>query len=132
MMLLISFVFSRRRKHSIVCLYLSSCHYILHFRRLFVFLPYHLNIKCQHMSICIFRSVCVSFHLFFNHALARAVLQIYRVFIKYCVFPKILEYFGTLAFFFPWCQCVYTHKAGRTPALQQNHTMSWSIDAPAH
>ena len=30
----------------------------------------------------------------------------YRVFIKYCVFPR--------------CQCVYTHQAGRTPALQRN------------
>ena len=45
----------------------------------------------------------------------------YRVFIKYCVFPKILEYFGLWPFsVFPWCQCVYTHQAGRTPALQQN------------
>ena len=33
-------------------------------------------------------------------------LLIYRVFIKYCVFPR--------------CQCVYTHQAGRKPALQQN------------
>ena len=45
----------------------------------------------------------------------------YRVFIKYCVFPKILEYSGLWPFsVFPSCQWVYTHQAGRTPALQQN------------
>ena len=43
----------------------------------------------------------------------------YRVFIKYCVF--ILKYFGLLPFsVFPRCQCVCTHQAGRTSALQQN------------
>ena len=37
-------------------------------------------------------------------------------------FWKILKYSGLLHFsVFPrWCQCVYTHQAGRTPALQQN------------
>ena len=38
--------------------------------------------------------------------------------IKYCVFSKILKYSGLLPF--PRCQCVYTHQAGRKPALQQN------------
>ena len=38
-----------------------------------------------------------------------------------CFFPKILEYSGLWSFsVFPCCQCVYTHQAGRTPALQQN------------
>ena len=46
---------------------------------------------------------------------------IYRVFIKYCVFSKILKYSGLLPFsVFPRCQCVYTRQVGRTPALQQN------------
>ena len=32
-------------------------------------------------------------------------------------FKKILKYSGLLPFsVFPWCQCVYTHQAGRTPA----------------
>ena len=37
-------------------------------------------------------------------------------------FPKIFEYSGLWSFsVLPWCrQCVYTHQAGRTPALQQN------------
>ena len=43
---------------------------------------------------------------------------IYGVFIKYCVFSKILIYFPDSAF--PRRQCVYTHRAGQTPALQQN------------
>ena len=42
----------------------------------------------------------------------------YRVFIKYCVFSKILIYFPDSVF--PRCQCVYTNQAGRTPALQHN------------
>ena len=42
----------------------------------------------------------------------------YRVFIKYCVFSKILIYFPDSIF--SLCQCVYTQQAGRTPALQQN------------
>ena len=42
----------------------------------------------------------------------------YRVFIKYCVFSKILLYIPDSVF--SRCQCVYTHQAGRTPALQQN------------
>ena len=34
---------------------------------------------------------------------------IYRVFIKYCVFFKILKYSGVLPFsVFPRCQCIYT------------------------
>ena len=34
---------------------------------------------------------------------------------------KILEYSELWPFFvFPWCQFVYTHQAGRTPAMQQN------------
>ena len=36
-------------------------------------------------------------------------------------FPKILEYSGLWPFsVFPWCQFLYTHQAGRTPALKQN------------
>ena len=36
-------------------------------------------------------------------------------------FPKILEYIGLWSFSVsPRCQCVYTHQAGRTPALQQD------------
>ena len=42
----------------------------------------------------------------------------YRVFIKYCVLSKILIYFPDPVF--SRCQCVYTRRAGRTPALQQN------------
>ena len=42
----------------------------------------------------------------------------YRVFIKYCVFSKILIYFPDSVL--PRCQCVYTRQAGGTPALQQN------------
>ena len=45
----------------------------------------------------------------------------YRVFIKYCVFPKISKYSKLWPFsVLSPCQCVYTHKAGRKPALQQN------------
>ena len=41
--------------------------------------------------------------------------------VKYWFFPKILKYSGLWPFsLFPWCQCVYTHQAGRAPALQQN------------
>ena len=36
-------------------------------------------------------------------------------------FPKILKYSGLWPFFvLPQCQCVYKHKAGRKPTLQQN------------
>ena len=36
-------------------------------------------------------------------------------------FQKILEYSEVCPFsVLPRCQCVYTHRAGRTPALQQN------------
>ena len=42
----------------------------------------------------------------------------YRVLIKYCVFSMILIYIPDTVF--SRCQCVYTHQAGRTPALQQN------------
>ena len=36
-------------------------------------------------------------------------------------FPKILEYSGLWpSSVFPYCQFVYTHQAGITPALQQN------------
>ena len=41
----------------------------------------------------------------------------YRVFIKYCVFSKDFKIFQTLA---SRCQCVYTHQAGKKPAIQQN------------
>ena len=47
-----------------------------------------------------------------------SVYSLYRVFIKYCVFSKILIYFPDSVF--PWSQCVYTHQAGRAPALEQN------------
>ena len=43
----------------------------------------------------------------------------YRVFIKYCVFSKDFRIFRTFSVF-PRRQCVYTHRAGRTPVLQQN------------
>ena len=50
------------------------------------------------------------------------VWQIYRVFIKYCVFSKDFRIFRTLAClcFALVFQCGYTHQAGRTPAMQQN------------
>ena len=39
----------------------------------------------------------------------------------HCVFSKILKYSRLWPFsVFPRCQCVYTHQAGRKPALQQN------------
>ena len=46
---------------------------------------------------------------------------LYRVFIKYCVFSKILKYIpdSGLSRFPPRCQCVYK-MTGQTPALQQN------------
>ena len=45
----------------------------------------------------------------------------YRVFIKYCVFSKIFRFSGLSPFsVLPRCQCVYTHQAGRTQALQQS------------
>ena len=48
-------------------------------------------------------------------------MRTYRVFIKYCVFSEDFKIFWTLApSVFPLCQCVYTHQAGRTPALQLN------------
>ena len=41
--------------------------------------------------------------------------------LKTVFFPKILKYSGLWpTSVFPWCQCVYTYQAGRTPALQQN------------
>ena len=55
-----------------------------------------------------------------QHSKQNGVL-IYRVLIKYCVFSKIFKYSGVLSFsLIPRCQCVYTHQAGRKPALQQN------------
>ena len=49
------------------------------------------------------------------------IWEIYRLFIKYCVFSKDFRIFRTWSFsVFPWVQCVYTHQAGRTPTLQQN------------
>ena len=40
-------------------------------------------------------------------------------------FLKTLKYSGLWSFsVFPLCQCVYTHQAGRTPALQQNKQSS--------
>ena len=44
--------------------------------------------------------------------------ECYRVFIKYCVFSKILIYFPDSVF--SRCQYVYTRQTGRTSALQQN------------
>ena len=46
----------------------------------------------------------------------------YSVFIQYCFFFEYFEIFRTLAFLcFPSVSvCLYTHQAGRTPALQQN------------
>ena len=42
----------------------------------------------------------------------------YRVFIKYCVFFRFFKNIPNSVF--PRCQCVYTHQAGRKPALQHN------------
>ena len=42
----------------------------------------------------------------------------YRVFIKYCVYSEFIK--KILDSVFPRCQCVYTHQAGRKPALKQN------------
>ena len=50
----------------------------------------------------------------------------YRVFIKYCVFSKILIYIPVSVF--SRCQYVYTRQAGRTPALQQN----WQSSEKSH
>ena len=48
------------------------------------------------------------------------IKMLYRVFIKYCVFSEFLKIFLWPFSAFPRCQCVYTHQAGRKPALQQN------------
>ena len=47
--------------------------------------------------------------------------NMYRVFSKYCVWENFKIYSVLWPFsVFPRCQCVYTHQAGRTHALQQN------------
>ena len=44
-------------------------------------------------------------------------------------FSNILKYSGLLPFsVFPRCQCVYAHKAGRTPALQHNRQSSENFE----
>ena len=49
----------------------------------------------------------------------------YRLFIKYCVFFEDFNIFSGLCFLcFP---LVYTHQAGRTPALQQNWQSSENL-----
>ena len=70
-------------------------------------------------------SSCVFCHICLFYIRCRAIIDmiyeyvIYRVFIKYCVFSKILKYSGLWPFpVFPRCQYVYTHQAGRKPALQ--------------
>ena len=48
-------------------------------------------------------------------------LRTYRVFIKYCVFPKILKYSGLWPFsVFPRRQCVCTQHTGRKPPENHN------------
>ena len=53
-----------------------------------------------------------------HNALVITFSHLYRVFIKYCVFFRILK--NILDSVFPRWQCVYTYQAGRTPALRQN------------
>ena len=48
-------------------------------------------------------------------------------------FSKILKYSELLPFsVLPRCQCVYTHQAGRTPALQQNWQKNHNILRKKH
>ena len=53
--------------------------------------------------------------LFLNRYFTSSFQQMYRVFIKYCVFFENIPHSV-----FPRCQCVYTQQAGRKPALQHN------------
>ena len=52
----------------------------------------------------------------------RCGTMLYRVFIKYCVFFWFYKNIPDSVF--PRYQCVYTHQAGRKPALQQNRQSS--------
>ena len=54
--------------------------------------------------------------------LSNPIFVYYRVFIKYWwFFSNFQKYSGLWPFqVFPRCSCVYTHQAGRKPALQQN------------
>ena len=50
-----------------------------------------------------------------------------------CFFQRFLEYSGLWPFsVFPCCQCVYTHQAGRTPALQQSSEKSHFFKGKKH
>ena len=68
---------------------------------------------------CNLRQEAISTYYFFT-GLLRDLLST-RCSLNIVFFQKILEYSGLWPIsVFPRCQCVYTHQAGRTPALQQN------------
>ena len=86
------------------------------------------NILDKENNLCVLKEmICVFLVQYTISTFSRTIFYgeplMYRVFIKYCVFSK--EYSGPLPFsVFPWYQCVYTHQAGRKPALQQNRQSS--------
>ena len=101
---------------------ISILNFLLHVPSLNNHLSTYLSIYTSiHLSIYLNSSIQI--HLF--NSLSKYIyinlsicLFMYRVFIRYCVFLKILIYIPNSVF--SRCQCVYTRQAGRTPALQQN------------
>ena len=85
---------------------------------------YYSSTKTLHSRI-LFLYLCVILHPLLSRLLIMFWLSISPIRYTGCswniVFFEDFEIFRILAFpVFPRCQCVYTHKAGRTPGLQQN------------
>ena len=81
------------------------------------------NVRCFVMfAVLLWSLFCCSlfcFSLFCKFAVCCSSFCIHSQHIV--IFSKITKYSGPLPFsVFPRCQCVYTHQAGRTPALHQN------------
>ena len=94
-------------------------------RNSFIVLTFLRNVKRNE-----YVSGLLLFHYIFMGLFSLVVKSTYRVFIKYCVFTKILKYSGLWPFsVFPRSQCVYStrtrqvehQRSSRIGRVQKNH-----------
>ena len=110
----ITFIFQRIKREN------GKQHLLFYSQGVLFYMPISCYWKCN-FSVCWFvcplvcHVGCSFGQLVGNQSVTQGVHLIL------CFFPKIFKYSGLWSFsVFPRCQCVYTHQAGRTPALQQN------------
>ena len=111
-----------KKTSNIFCIFIFHLFFIYNWSsEIYIYIIQLYGKACDHMTSQYTLGVFIYSFFISVYTAAINVLQSTGCLLNIVFFLKISKYSRLLPFtVFPRCQCVYTHQAGRTPALQQN------------